>query len=74
MNFVKQPNLKLKTWLKQLLGFLPLAFELPRQKDIFIKRPKSQPKINKISLGFDVVQQTIIFALLTLSENKKKTF
>jgi hypothetical protein len=28
-HFVKQPNLKLKTWPKQLLGFLPLAFELP---------------------------------------------
>jgi hypothetical protein len=26
--FVKQPNLKLKAWLKQLLGSLSLAFEL----------------------------------------------
>ncbi len=25
----KQPNLKLKTWLKQLLGSLPLGFVLP---------------------------------------------
>ncbi len=24
----KQPNLKLKTWLKQLLGYLPLALAL----------------------------------------------
>ncbi len=28
-HFIKQPNLKLKTWPKQLLGFLLLAFELP---------------------------------------------
>ncbi len=28
-HFVKQPNLKLKTRPKQLLGSLPLAFELP---------------------------------------------
>jgi hypothetical protein len=28
-HFVKQPKLKLKTRPKQLLGFLPLAFELP---------------------------------------------
>ena len=32
-HFVKQPNLKLKTWPKLLLGFLPLAFELPGKKD-----------------------------------------
>ncbi len=25
----KQPNLKLKSWSKQLLGYLPLAFTLP---------------------------------------------
>jgi hypothetical protein len=25
----KQPNLKLKTWTKQLLGYLPIAFALP---------------------------------------------
>jgi hypothetical protein len=25
----KRPNLKLSTWPKQLLGYLPLAFELP---------------------------------------------
>jgi hypothetical protein len=28
-HFVKRPNLKLKTQPKQLLGSLPLAFELP---------------------------------------------
>jgi hypothetical protein len=33
IHFVKQPNLILKTWYKQLLGFLPLVFELP---DIYI--------------------------------------
>jgi hypothetical protein len=26
---IKQPDLKLKTWSKQLLGSLPLAFALP---------------------------------------------
>ncbi len=33
----KQPNLKLKTWPKQLLGYLPLAFALPiiMKKQIF---------------------------------------
>jgi hypothetical protein len=29
IHFVKQPNLILKTQPKELLGFLPLAFELP---------------------------------------------
>ncbi len=28
-NITKWPSLKLKTWPKQLLGFLPLAFALP---------------------------------------------
>ncbi len=30
-HFVKQPNLKLKMQPKQLLGSLPLAFELPKK-------------------------------------------
>ncbi len=29
LHITKQPNLKLKTWPKQLLGSLPLAFALP---------------------------------------------
>jgi hypothetical protein len=29
IHITKQPNLKLKTWPKQLLGSLPLAFALP---------------------------------------------
>jgi hypothetical protein len=32
-HIVKQPNLKLKTRPKQLLGYLPLAFELPSTYD-----------------------------------------
>jgi hypothetical protein len=31
IHLVKQLNLKLKTWAKQLLGSLPLAFEHPDQ-------------------------------------------
>ncbi len=35
MSFItKQPNLKLKTWSKQLLGSLSLAFVLPEEPDI----------------------------------------
>jgi hypothetical protein len=30
-HLVKQPNLKMKALPKQLLGFLPLTFELPRE-------------------------------------------
>ncbi len=33
-HFVKQPNLKLKTQSKQLLGSLPLAFELTEAADL----------------------------------------
>jgi hypothetical protein len=33
VHITKQPNLKLKTWPKQLLGSLPLAFVLPEQTD-----------------------------------------
>jgi hypothetical protein len=33
IHFVKQPNLKLKTQPKQLLGSLTLAFELPGSID-----------------------------------------
>ncbi len=35
IHFVKPPNLKLKTWPKQLLGYLPLAFELPNETHTF---------------------------------------
>ncbi len=34
IHFVKQPNLKLKTQPKQLLGSLPLAFMLPAQAEL----------------------------------------
>jgi hypothetical protein len=33
-HITKRPNLKLKTWPKQLLGSLPLAFSLPRQANL----------------------------------------
>jgi hypothetical protein len=33
VDITKQPNLKLKTWSKQLLGYLPLAFVLPKHTD-----------------------------------------
>ncbi len=33
VHLTKQPNLKLKTWPKQLLGSLPLAFMLPADVD-----------------------------------------
>ncbi len=35
-HFVKQPNLKLKTRHKQLLGFLPLALELPAGAHVWV--------------------------------------
>jgi len=50
-HFVKQPNLKLKTWPKQLLGYLPLAFELPYQvHQIMILRNSFSSKVRKIIL------------------------
>ncbi len=33
VHITKQPNLKLKTWSKQLLGYIPLAFVLPAQTE-----------------------------------------
>ncbi len=55
----KQPNLKLKTHSKQLLGYLPLAFALPKRSQLYWAFP-----FRKFSLVYGLKKQRPVLALL----------
>jgi hypothetical protein len=73
-HFVKQPNLKLKTRPKQLLGFLPLAFELPASAHLWVSEGiREERKKERVRKEFLVCKVGIRVELRKLSISSAET-